>query len=59
VEAGQPKALFETGMSGGEFSFNIHFDVTKDGRFLIPVEVKEAGPQPISVVLNWTAMLKR
>jgi hypothetical protein len=34
--------------------------VTKDGRFLIPVEVKDAGRKPpLTVVLNWTALLKR
>jgi hypothetical protein len=37
-----------------------YFDVSGDGqRFLIPVQVEESLPEPITVVLNWTADLKR
>jgi hypothetical protein len=45
-DAGVPKPLFETRAGGG-------FDVSKDGRFLIPTEVKPAGTLPITVVVNW------
>jgi Tol biopolymer transport system component/predicted Ser/Thr protein kinase len=52
-EPGVPKVLFER--SGGGI-----FDVSGDGqRFLIPVLVEESSPEPITVVLNWTADLKR
>ena len=52
-EPGVPKLLFEKG--GGSI-----FDVSGDGqRFLIPVLVEESSPEPITVVLNWTADLKR
>jgi Tol biopolymer transport system component len=52
-EPGVPKLLFER--SGGG-----NFDVSRDGqRFLIPVLVEESSPEPITVVLNWTADVKR
>jgi len=35
------------------------FDVTKDGRFLIPVQVEQAAKAPITVVINWQAGLKK
>jgi serine/threonine protein kinase len=34
------------------------FDVTKDGRFLIPTVVGQFGG-PITIVVNWTAGLKK
>jgi hypothetical protein len=50
-EAGVPKLLFERGFG---------FDVSGDGqRFLIPVPGEESLSAPITVVLNWTADLKR
>jgi Tol biopolymer transport system component len=52
-EAGVPRQLFEIPRSVG-------FEVSGDGqRFLIPVPVEETSPTPITVVLNWTADLKR
>jgi hypothetical protein len=36
------------------------YDVTADGqRFLIGTTVNEANSTPVSVMLNWPAMLKR
>jgi hypothetical protein len=52
-EPGVPKLLFERSSAGD-------FDVSRDGqRFLIPVLVEESSPEPITVILNWTADLKR
>jgi serine/threonine protein kinase len=61
--AGVPKLLFEKSVSSSP-SLNVrmagYFDVSGDGqRFLIPVQVEESLPEPITVVLNWTADLKR
>jgi len=54
-EAGVPKLLFEK-ESAGRFGF----DVSGDGqRFLITVPVEESSSAPITVVMNWTADLKR
>jgi Tol biopolymer transport system component len=52
-DADVPKPLFDIRNSDG------YFDVGKDGRFLIPAEVKQAGTLPITVVVNWTAGLKK
>ena len=57
-EVSVPKELFETRISGA--GFRSGFDVTADGqRFLIITQIEEEKPSPISVVLNWTADLKR
>jgi hypothetical protein len=56
-QAGVPKALFATRFVTGGFTTG--FDVSKDGRFLIPSQVEEAAATPISVVINWTAGLKK
>jgi hypothetical protein len=54
-EPGVPRMLFE---SEGAGLFD--FAVRRDGqRFLIPVPIEEGSSAPITVVLNWTADLKR
>ena len=35
------------------------FDVSKDGRFLIPTQIEQAAGAPMTVVVNWTAGLKK
>jgi hypothetical protein len=35
------------------------FDVSKDGKFLIPAQVESASTVPMTVVVNWQAGLKR
>jgi serine/threonine protein kinase len=53
-----PKALFKTRMLTGLIKPWIDYDVTADGqRFLIGTQVGEATP--VSVLLNWSAGLKR
>jgi Tol biopolymer transport system component len=58
IEAGIPKPLFEVrfASSGANTS---RLDVSKDGRFLIPVETESPGTQSLVVVTNWTAAMKR
>ncbi|HSB09428.1 MAG TPA: protein kinase [Blastocatellia bacterium] len=57
-EAGTPKALFKTRMFKEHNVPAIDYDVTADGqRFLIGTLVGEATP--VSVILNWTAELKK
>ena len=39
---------------------NSDFAVTKDGRFLVPVQLEPAGGgAPMTVVLNWPEMLPK
>ena len=55
-EAGMPKALFEV----RDVVSRYRYDATADGqRFLVITPVEEATTAPITVVLNWTAGLKR
>jgi dipeptidyl aminopeptidase/acylaminoacyl peptidase len=53
---GTPHALFEARMStvGDRW-----YDVAPDGRFLIPRQLEDAKQDPMTVVLNWQAGLKR
>jgi len=55
-EAGVPKPLFDVRFPG---SVNAWFDVGPDGRFLLPIQVDEAKSVPLTVVVNWTAALKK
>jgi Tol biopolymer transport system component/predicted Ser/Thr protein kinase len=52
---GVPRALFDTRLGGLPFAF----DVSKDGRFLIPTLVEQAASVPMTVVVDWTAGLKK
>jgi hypothetical protein len=61
-EAGKPALLFQTRIFALDPSANmgLQYDVTPDGqRFLINVDVSEMNIAPLTVVLNWTAGLKK
>ena len=51
---GVPKALFDTGVAQ-----NAGYDVGKDGRFLIPRAFEGGASASLTVVVNWTAALKK
>lgn len=54
--AGLPKALFETHLANS----HVAFDVSADGqRFLMPVPVETTGSEPVTMVLNWTAGIRK
>ena len=53
-EAGLPKALFDAQRFGGN-----GFDVDKDGRFLIPVQMEQSTMAPLSVVVGWQSALQK
>lgn len=58
-EAGVPKTLFGTRVLTLT-EFRNHYAVTADGqRFLINSTIEETSATPFSVVVNWTADLKR
>ena len=58
LEAGAPKELFQTGLNVNPTIDQ--FAVTGDGqRFLLDLPLSEESATPISVVLNWTAELRR
>jgi hypothetical protein len=62
LEAGLPTRLFETRMSNvfnPSYTRN-QYVVSADGnRFLINQPASGASPPPITVVVNWPALLKR
>jgi eukaryotic-like serine/threonine-protein kinase len=51
---GTPKPLFET-----HLPTNGRYDVSRDGRFLIPTQIESTGSVPLTVIVNWTASLKK
>ena len=49
---GNSRVLFNSGLAG--------FDVTADGRrFLLTQRLTDAGDTPITVIVNWTRLLKK
>lgn len=56
-DAGVPKPLFEVRTDLA--AFGSVYDVSNDGRFLIPVPVDQGATTPITVVVNWQAGLKK
>jgi serine/threonine protein kinase len=59
-EAGVPKALFEIHSPVSAGPFQKSYAVTADGqRVLVNLVVEQSAATPITVVLNWTADLKR
>jgi dipeptidyl aminopeptidase/acylaminoacyl peptidase len=55
LEPGVPKPLFDVRLGRGD----TNFDVSKDGRFLIPTLLDQGASEPLTVVLNWPEMLKK
>jgi Tol biopolymer transport system component len=63
-KAGIPRPLFQAPIWGGGTFHNVtRYDVTADGkRFLInsvTADIATSAPAPITIVLNWTALLKK
>ena len=62
----KPVAPFEAGLANKLFdvrfadfsSNNSRFDVSRDGRFLIPVDFADAARQSLNAIVNWPAALK-
>jgi Tol biopolymer transport system component len=56
---GVPKPLFQTRVPPGVDAFRTHYVPAADGkRFLINTQTSDLEPNPITVVLNWTAGLR-
>jgi eukaryotic-like serine/threonine-protein kinase len=57
--AGTPKALFDLG-SFGRIIGRYMYDVSRDGRkFLVIRQLEDASMRPLTVVQNWTELLKK
>ncbi len=57
IETDKPKTLFQTPLRVEAYS-NV-WDVTGDGKRFLFGEAVGEGSKPVTVVLNWTAGLKR
>jgi serine/threonine-protein kinase len=57
VQPGTAKVLFPVRIAGPGPGFA--YDVSKDGRFIIPTPTQSAAAVPFTVVLNWPALLKK
>ena len=55
-DAGKPTVLFDARIPA---EIAARYDVSQDGRFLIPTPIKAAAGQQITVVVNWVAALKK
>lgn len=57
---GIPRPLFQTRVPAGVHPLRTHYVPSRDGqRFLVNTQTGDPAPTPITVVLNWTAGLKR
>ena len=57
---GVPKLLFRTRVLAGVNAQRTDYVPSRDGkRFLINTQIGEPPPNPITVVLNWAAGLKK
>jgi hypothetical protein len=65
VEAGRQGSAFEVGTSRTLFEirpriYRYPYDVTADGqRFLVNTVVREASAEPITLLVNWQALLEK
>ncbi|MGO9257124.1 MAG: protein kinase domain-containing protein [Bryobacteraceae bacterium] len=60
LEVGQVRALFRSPGGNTAGASARAYDVTADGqRFLIPVPAEEKAPQPLTLIQNWAAGLKK
>lgn len=59
LEVGTPQSLFLL-HTFSELPTRYDYGVARDGqRFLVLAPVKQPEPRPITVVVNWQALLKR
>jgi hypothetical protein len=55
-----PKVLFQTRAPADVTANRTHYVPSRDGqRFLVNTQTSDSSPTPITVVLNWTAGLKK
>ena len=55
-----PRVLFQTHTAFVDSPYRMNYDVSRDGRrFLVNALGEHSAPSPITVVLNWTAGLKK
>ena len=59
IEVGAVRSLFDT-RAPSAINSRAAYDVSPDGqRFLVNTLAEQAAPAPITLVVNWRALLKR
>jgi hypothetical protein len=59
-DVGTPKALFQTPVRSEPNPYSWNYEPSRDGQqFLVKTPSADTGAVPITVVLNWTAAVKR
>jgi hypothetical protein len=59
-EAGKPTPLFEMNVRDLVFPFLKRYELTSDGqRFVVQELTRRGGPPPLTVVMNWPALLPK
>ena len=58
-EFGTPRPLFEPPNGFDRNTGSAWFDVSRDGRFLIRTPAEQSAAVPMTVVINWTAGLRK
>ena len=62
LDVGAPVPLFQARLLNGPATaqrFRQQYDVARDGRFLLNMPLEDADASSITVVLNWTAGLRK
>jgi eukaryotic-like serine/threonine-protein kinase len=59
LDVSVPRSLFPVRVSMGFGSDRSGFDVSDDGRFLIPTVVNSGNSVPLTVVVNWPALIRK
>jgi Tol biopolymer transport system component len=54
-----PRSLFQTHVPAGVASLRTHYVPSRDGQRFLVNEVTDGAASPITVVLNWTALLSK
>ena len=59
-DAGKPNALFEMNVRDLVFPFLKRYELTPDGqRFVVQELMTRSSPSPLTVVVNWPALLPK
>jgi serine/threonine protein kinase len=56
---GVPRSLFQTHVPAGVASLRTHYVPSRDGQRFLVNEASDGAASPITVVLNWTALLNK
>jgi hypothetical protein len=59
LDVGVPRPLFHVRVTMGLGSDRSGFDVSDDGRFLIPTAIDRPTAVPLTTVINWPTLIRK